>query len=140
MVFTDKSTVVALLVVKFKLMHQSQWHKFKELIETNYPRAEWAIDQVEIDTDAHGLPVKAKVEYVEFEGDSGLIRLEYWEKPLLLEKRTVSARRIGSEVGEIRVYSTDEVSGSLKAFLWNKEINDWKEVKAEDFLNANNLR
>jgi len=120
-------------------MQQNQWHKFKEMIEINYPAAEWDRAEVEIDTNEHGLPVMAKVEYVEFKGDQGLIRLEYWERPVILERRTISARRIGSEVGEVKIYSSDEFAGALKAFLWNDEAQDWQEMRAEDFLSAGGI-
>ncbi len=117
-------------------MNEHQWQKVKELLENHYPKAVWDSQKVEIDQDARGLPVTASVESAEFDSDLGRVRLEYWQKPLLLETRPTASRRAGSQYSEVKIYSPDEFTTSLKALSWDAELNDWKELRSASFLDA----
>ncbi len=73
------------------------------------------------------------IEYIEFEGPLGKMRLEFVVKPVILDKKTTYSRRIGSETAVDYVYSKDEESYKLIAYKWDEDRNDWMEVEAGMF-------
>ncbi len=73
------------------------------------------------------------VEYIEFKGPLGRIRLEYITKPVVLGKKTLYSRRIGSDTAVDYVYSEDEKSYKLIAYKWDEDSNEWAEMDAGAF-------
>ncbi len=73
------------------------------------------------------------IEYIEFKGPLGRIRLEYIIKPVVLDKKTIYSRRIGSETAVDYVYSEDEKSYKLIAYKWDEGSNEWMEMDAGAF-------
>jgi len=71
------------------------------------------------------------VEFIVFNGPLGKIKLEYITKPVLLDKRTIGSRRIGSETTVEYIYSDDEFSNTFKAYQWEDDNNEWKEMEQE---------
>jgi len=69
-----------------------------------------------------------KKEVVVFRGPLGLMRLEYLEKPRILEKKTHYSRRIGSDVKVDYVYSDTEKICEMKTYLWHQEADDWQQI------------
>lgn len=68
------------------------------------------------------------IEFIEFEGPIGLMRLEFISKPVVLDKKTVYSKRIGSETKVDYVYSNDEKSHKLAVYKWEDSRDDWIEV------------
>ena len=73
------------------------------------------------------------IEYIEFRGPLGLMRLEYISQPVVLDKKTTYSRRIGSETKVEYVYSADEKRHSLHVYKWDENRDDWIEVEGEMF-------
>lgn len=74
------------------------------------------------------------IEYIEFNGPMGKIRLEFIIKPVILDKKTIYSNRIGSETKVNYVYSEDEKSHTLMAYKWSEESDDWEEMAANSFI------
>ena len=74
------------------------------------------------------------LEYVVFIGPLGKMRLEFIEKPIVLDKKTNYSNRIGSETGVEYVYSNTEKSTHLEVYKWSDEVDDWIEMEAKNFL------
>ncbi len=74
------------------------------------------------------------IEYIEFSGPLGKIRLEYVSKPIVLDKKTTYSRRIGSETKVEYVYSNEKTQ-KLMAYKWNEIKKDWEEMDEKMFDN-----
>ncbi len=73
------------------------------------------------------------ISFIEFEGPLGKIRLEFVSKPVVLDKKTIYSRRIGSETKVDYVYSEDERTEKLLAYKWGEADNDWQEIDPKTF-------
>ena len=73
------------------------------------------------------------VDFIEFTSPLGRTRLEYVEKPVILDKKTTYSHRGGSDTGVEYVYSTTERSARLMIYRWDDAANDWEEINAEKF-------
>lgn len=73
------------------------------------------------------------VDFVEFESPLGKTRLEFVEKPIVLDKKTIYSHRGGSDTGVEYLYSPTEKSSRLKVYKWEESDSDWVEVNAEKF-------
>jgi len=69
------------------------------------------------------------IEYIEFSGPLGHMRLEFITKPLILDRKTNYSRRIGSETDVKYVYSKDEKTHILEVYKKNETTDDWEEVE-----------
>jgi hypothetical protein len=74
------------------------------------------------------------LEYIVFMGPLGKMRLEFIEKPIVLDKKTNYSNRIGSDTGVEYVYSDTEKSSRLEAYKWSDDADDWVEMEAGKFL------
>ena len=70
------------------------------------------------------------IEYIVFQGPLGRMRLEFVSKPVVLDKKTLYSRRIGSETKVEYVYSETERTYNLTAYKWDDDKNEWTEVEA----------
>jgi hypothetical protein len=73
------------------------------------------------------------VDFVEFNSPLGKTRLEFVEKPIVTDKKTIYSHRGGSDTGVQYVYSPTEKSSRLVVYKWDESDNDWVEVNAEKF-------
>ncbi len=74
------------------------------------------------------------IEYIIFKGPLGKIRLEFIEKPVVLDKKTTYSRRIGSETKVDYVYSEHEKASQMSAYKWDDAQDDWIEMDAASFV------
>lgn len=68
-----------------------------------------------------------------FQGPLGKIKLEFITRPVILDKKTTYSRRIGGGVAVEYVYSDNELTHSLKTYLYNEPLDEWQELKAQQF-------
>jgi hypothetical protein len=73
------------------------------------------------------------IEFMEFSGPLGRMRLEFVEKPVILDKKTTYSKRIGSETKVDYIYSDTEKSQSMNVYKWSDEQDDWIEMDASNF-------
>ncbi len=73
------------------------------------------------------------VDFIEFKGPLGRMRLEFVERPVVLDKKTTYSRRIGSDTKVDYVYSETEKSQQMLAYKWDEEQDDWVEMDGEMF-------
>ena len=71
------------------------------------------------------------VEIVEFKGPLGLMKLERTTQPLILDKKVLGSRRIGSDSTIEYKYSDTEKTHRFTAFKRNEDDNGWLEMKME---------
>lgn len=70
-------------------------------------------------------------EVIEFQGPLGKMRLEYITQPLVVDKRTIGSRRIGSDVKIEYKYSDTETVNKLKVFKFDESSGEWSEMEME---------
>lgn len=73
------------------------------------------------------------IEFIEFKGPMGKMRLEFISKPVVLGKKTIYSRRIGSETNIEYVYSKDEKINKLIIYKWDEDLKEWIEIDPKDF-------
>ena len=71
--------------------------------------------------------------YIEFEGPLGRIRLEFVQKPVILDKKTIYSKRIGSETKVDYIYSETEKSAKMTAYKWSEDNDEWQEINQDIF-------
>ncbi|MFA5051695.1 MAG: hypothetical protein WC544_01370 [Patescibacteria group bacterium] len=75
-------------------------------------------------------PGPGSVEFIIFQGPLGKMKLERTTKPLVLDKRAIGSKRMGSQATVQYVYSETEQTHTFKAFRWAE--NGWQEMEAGD--------
>ena len=70
------------------------------------------------------------IEYIEFIGPMGKMRLEFITKPVILDKKTSYSRRIGSDTNVEYVYSETEKSSKLDVYKLDEDSGEWEEMEA----------
>ncbi len=73
------------------------------------------------------------IHYIEFEGPLGRIRLEFVQKPVILDKKTIYSKRIGSETKVDYIYSETEKSAKMTAYKWGEDNDEWQEINQDIF-------
>ncbi|MFA6410072.1 MAG: hypothetical protein WCW26_00640 [Candidatus Buchananbacteria bacterium] len=71
------------------------------------------------------------VEIVEFEGPLGQMKLERTTQPLVINKRTIGSKRIGSTATVEYIYSDTEKVHKFKAYRLDPDNNVWMEMEME---------
>ena len=114
-------------------MNQERWDNIISMVEEKFPPAELSSEDIEIGEDEHNNPVKGKIERLEFTGPLGKMKLEKTTKPRVVDKQTLHSNRAGSDVRVNYVYSKDEFSQFMKAYKWNEDEEEWKEIDVGSF-------
>jgi hypothetical protein len=102
-------------------MTKDRWLEIKDLIKEKFG----INDEDAENYDEQGGVV---VEWLEFNGPLGLMRLEYETKPVILDKKTHGSNRIGSEATVQYIYSPTEKTAKLYAYRFDKARDDWQEI------------
>jgi hypothetical protein len=103
-------------------MAPDRWEEIKQLVQKNFEVLGSGQEEIEDIPDS-------KLEFIEFEGPLGKMRLEFITKPKVLDKKTLYSGRIGSDVKVEYVYSENEKVNTFKAYKWNDEQDDWLEAE-----------
>jgi hypothetical protein len=69
------------------------------------------------------------VEIVEFKGPLGLMKLEFISQPLVLGKKTIGSKRIGSQTTVEYQYSDTEKTHRLKVSKYDENDGNWVEME-----------
>lgn len=69
------------------------------------------------------------VEYIIFNGPLGKMKLERTSRPLVLDKKGLGSRRIGSGTDVVYTYSETEKTHTFKAYKWESSQEDWVAIE-----------
>ncbi|MFA5317899.1 MAG: hypothetical protein WC323_00265 [Patescibacteria group bacterium] len=105
-------------------MQIEKWENIKGMIKDQFEVEDEGKEELE---DAPN----STMEFIIFNGPLGKIKLEYIVKPVVLDKKTIGSRRIGSETTVEYIYSDDEFSNTFKAYKWDDDRDDWVEMERE---------
>jgi len=76
-------------------------------------------------------PEVGKKEIVLFSGPLGQMKLEYYTKPVILNRNTHGSRRIGSHTAVEYVYSNSDFTHFLKVYKLDLDSDEWQEMAIE---------
>lgn len=107
-------------------MQPDKWEQIKGQIKDSFG------DGVEESAVELPEPEVGTKETVVFKGPLGRMKLEYYTRPVVLDKRTHGSRRIGSQTAVEYVYSRDQHIHSLKVFKWDNAQDDWLELELKE--------
>ena len=71
------------------------------------------------------------MEVIEFTGPVGKIKLERSVQPLVLERKSLGSKRIGSDKIIQYTYSDTEKINRFKVYQWNQVAQNWDELKMD---------
>ncbi|MFA6215614.1 MAG: hypothetical protein WC768_03535 [Patescibacteria group bacterium] len=71
------------------------------------------------------------VEIVEFDGPLGKMKLQRTTQPLVIDKKTIGSRRIGSQASVEYVYSETEKVHRFNAYRFDEKDGIWIEMTME---------
>jgi len=109
-------------------MTPDKWNELKTKIQDSFKGAE-------ISREILAEPEIGERETILFDGPLGQMKLEYFSRPLVLDKITHGSRRIGSTPGVEYVYSETEKTHQLKVYKWDDNQNDWLEIDLRGSFN-----
>ncbi|MBT6301489.1 MAG: hypothetical protein HOJ15_03625 [Candidatus Jacksonbacteria bacterium] len=109
-------------------MTDEQWQGLLDKVEESFEVIDSGVEDVKDDNMPFG-----SVDWIEFSGDMGRIRLEYSVTPRVLDKKVLHSHRGGSEVVQ-KVYSETEKVSDLKAYKWNDTSEIWEDIQADNLL------
>lgn len=102
-------------------MSPEKWQQLKGQIQDQFKN-------IEIEQEQLPEPEQGEREIILFDGPLGKMRLEYYSRPMILDKITHGSRRIGSQPGVEYVYSPTEKVHQLKVYKWDDSQDDWLEI------------
>lgn len=103
-------------------MHEDKWRDTKAMIKEKFRVLSEGTEQIE------DVP-NATREFIEFDGPTGRMRLEYTVRPAVLDKRTTYSKLGGRASNVEYIYSKDDLVRRMQAFRWNEERGEWEEVR-----------
>ena len=70
---------------------------------------------------------------IEFKSPMGKVKLEFTEKPRVVDEKTTYSNRVGSHVKVEKIYHDEEKVCYLNAFKWDDAAEEWQEVDSNLF-------
>lgn len=108
-------------------MNQEKWDNLIAYAKEEFDVEEHASEEI--------MDGKGSVERIVFTGPLGKIKLEREKKPLVIGRKVLASKRIGSDVSEELEFSDTETVDTIFAYKWNDNLYEWEEMNAEQFSN-----
>lgn len=108
-------------------MNDDRWQEIKDMVKKNFGILE---NQVLDLPEEEG---KGTKEELIFNGPMGKIKLEYYIKPLVLDKKTTYSKRIGSDTKVEYITSDTEKVRRMQAYKWDETADNWEKIIGEFF-------
>ncbi len=103
-------------------MQDEKWQDIIGRVQDDFEVLEHEIQELE-----EGL---VSVEYIVFNGPLGKMKLERISKPLILDKKAIGSKRIGSDTRVEYIYSDTEKTHAFNAYKWDDTNDDWVAMEA----------
>lgn len=102
-------------------MSPEKWQQIKGQVQDTFKEVEFVKEKL-------AEPEQGDKETLFFTGPLGRMKIEYLTRPVIIDKRTIGSRRIGSSTTVAYRYSNEEFSHTLKAYKWDEAQADWLEI------------
>lgn len=111
-------------------MTDERWQQFVDLAREQFDEVEITTEQLEVQTE-DGPQIRGSIDILEFEKGGDRFKLERENKPLVLEKKMLHAKR-ANDVAQIEYkFSDTEFSHKLRVYKENMS-GDWEEINLGD--------
>ncbi len=109
-------------------MHDEKWLDTVSILKDKFPILEEGKEDLQ-EEEGRGFR-----EFVVFNGPLGKMKIERTTKAVVLDKKTLGSKRMGSQAAVEYVYSDTEKSHKFKAYKWGESQNSWVEITLEGGL------
>ena len=116
-------------------MHRDKWIDTIGLIKDRFDVVNENDTKEEIGEDVDGKTVFERIEYIEFNGPLGKMKLELSTRPIVVEKKTNYSRRFGSDTDVKYVFSNSENTSRFSAYKFDENTEEWEEISGDMFEN-----
>lgn len=113
-------------------MDNDKWEALKEELKRKFQVEEEGEEDLTMDT-AEGTVVTGKVEFLVFETPMGKIKLTREAKPVVLDKKMFYSHQQGKSARTEYTFSETEFSYKIKAYKYDEDLDEWKEIDASNF-------
>lgn len=109
-------------------MHDEKWLDTVSILKDKFPILEEGKEDLQ-EEEGRGFR-----EFIVFNGPLGKMKIERTTKAVVLDKKTLGSKRMGSQAAVEYVYSDTEKSHKFKAYKWEESQNNWVEITLEGGL------
>src|SRR5687768_16149646 len=115
-------------------MDNDKWEGLKEELKRKFKVEDEHFEDLIVET-AEGPVVGGKVEVLVFESPVGKIKLTRESRPVVLDKKEFYSHQQGKAARVEYTFSETEFSHKIKAYKWDDDNDEWKEMDAGSFRN-----
>jgi hypothetical protein len=113
-------------------MQNEQWEGLKEEISRKFKILEEKQEDLLMETN-DGLVKQGIAEILVLETPLGRVKLVRENRPVVLDKKFIYSHRAGQSARTEYTFSDTEFSHKLRAYKWNEDDDEWKEIDAANF-------
>jgi len=113
-------------------MDNDKWEGLKEELKRKFKILEEKTEDLLGET-AEGLVKQGIAEILIMESPIGKIKLVRENRPVVLDKKFIYSHRAGQAARTEYTFSDSEFSHKIKAYKWDDDEDDWKEIDAANF-------
>jgi len=113
-------------------MQDEKWEALKEELKRKFKVQNERFEDIIKET-ADGTIKQGVAEIIEFETPLGKIKLVRESRPVVLGKKEIYSHQQGKAARTEYEFSETEFSYKIKAYKWNDDQDDWKEMDADKF-------
>ncbi len=114
-------------------MKQEKWDEIKGKIQDQFKMLEKKTEPIEIRVDVDEKIKTGSKEIIIFISPIGKIKLEYMVKPVVLDKKELYSKRMGTTARTEYTFSDTEFVRRMEAFKWNETDECWDIIDASSF-------
>ncbi len=113
-------------------MDIDRWEQIKENIKSKFEIVDEGTEDLTVTT-GDGDVVSGKAEFLVAQTPMGKIKLAFESRPVVEDKKFIYSHR-GGQAGRTEYkFSESEFSHKVKAYKWNDDEDEWKEIDASNF-------
>ena len=113
-------------------MQDDKWEALKEELKRKFKVEDEHFEDLTVQT-ADGPVISGKIEVIMFETPMGKVKLTRESRPVVLDKKMIYSHQQGKSARTEYTFSDTEFSHKIKAYKWDDNNDDWKEIDAGNF-------
>lgn len=113
-------------------MQDDKWEALKEELHRKFKVEDEHFEDLEVET-ADGPVKQGKAEVIIFPTPMGKVKLVRESRPVVLDKKLFYSHQQGKAARTEYTFSDTEFSHKIKAYKWDDDNDDWKEIDAAAF-------
>lgn len=115
-------------------MDNDRWEALKDELHRKFKVEDEHFEDLIVQT-GDGPVKQGKIEVIIFYTSIGKVKLVRESRPVVLDKKFIYSHRAGQAARTEYKFSDTEFSYKIKAYKWNDDNDEWKEIDAAGFSN-----